>query len=73
MLVITRREGEEMVIGNPSNPVGTVRVASIKGDRVRLAFNFPKDVELHRKEIADKISTDRTDIAGRIDRESRPA
>ena len=73
MLVITRREGEEMVIGNPSNPVGTVRVASIKGDRVRLAFNFPKNVELHRREVAERISHDRTDIAGRIEPESRQA
>ena len=33
MLVITRREGEEVVIGDPANPDGVVRVASIKGDR----------------------------------------
>ena len=38
MLVITRRDGEEVVIGDPSNPTGVVRIASIKGDRVRLAF-----------------------------------
>ena len=38
MLVITRREGEEVVIGDPANPYGIVKVASIKGERLRLAF-----------------------------------
>ncbi len=36
MLVITRREGEEVVIGDPRNPIGVVRIASIKGERVRV-------------------------------------
>ena len=37
MLVITRREAEEIVIGDPKDPIGVVRIASIKGDRVRVA------------------------------------
>lgn len=55
MLVITRREGEEIVIGDPRNPIGIVRIASVKGERVRVAFDFPRDVEIHRREIADQI------------------
>ena len=55
MLVITRREGEEVVIGDPRNPIGVVRIASIKGERVRIAFDFPRDVEIHRREIANQI------------------
>jgi carbon storage regulator len=55
MLVITRREGEEVVIGDPRNPIGIVRIASVKGERVRVAFDFPRDVEIHRREIADQI------------------
>lgn len=58
MLVITRREGEEVVIGDPRNPVGVVRIASVKGERVRVAFDFPRDVEIHRREIADQIVDD---------------
>ena len=46
MLVITRREGEEVVIGDPQNPIGVVRIASVKGERVRIAFDFPRDVEI---------------------------
>lgn len=55
MLVITRREGEEIVIGDPRNPIGVVRIASVKGERVRVAFDFPRDVSIHRREIADQI------------------
>ena len=55
MLVITRREGEEVVIGDPRNPIGVVRIASIKGDRVRVAFDFPRAIDVHRREVADQI------------------
>jgi carbon storage regulator CsrA len=55
MLVITRREGEEIVIGDPKNPLGVVRIAAIKGERVRVAFDFPRDVEINRREIANQI------------------
>ncbi|HLO40049.1 MAG TPA: carbon storage regulator [Phycisphaerales bacterium] len=56
MLVITRREGEEIVIGDPKNPIGIVRIASIKGERVRVAFDFPREVEINRREIANQIA-----------------
>ena len=59
MLVITRREGEEVVIGDPSNPIGVVRIASVKGERVRVAFDFPRSVEIHRREIANQIISER--------------
>ena len=55
MLVITRREGEEVVIGDPNNPIGVVRIASIKGDRVRVAFDFPRAIDVHRREVANQI------------------
>jgi carbon storage regulator len=58
MLVITRREGEEVVIGSPEAPIGVVRIASIKGDRVRVAFEFPREVQVHRREIAEQIIAD---------------
>jgi len=55
MLVITRREGEEIVIGNPASPLGIVRVAQIRGDRVRLALEFPREIDVHRREVAEQI------------------
>jgi carbon storage regulator len=69
MLVITRREGEEVVIGDPASPLGIVRIASIKGDRVRIALDFPRDVPVHRREVASQIAQESPSIAGKI----RPA
>lgn len=66
MLVITRREGEEVVIGDPTDPVGIVRIASVKGDRVRLAMDFPRDVEVHRREVADQIMAEKPSVVGKI-------
>lgn len=58
MLVITRREGEEVVVGDPKNPIGVVRIASIKGDRIRLAFDFPRTIDVHRREVAEQIAAE---------------
>lgn len=66
MLVITRREGEEVVIGDPHQPLGIVRIASIKGDRVRIAFEFPRTIEVHRREIADQILTEGPQVVAKI-------
>lgn len=69
MLVITRREGEEVVIGDPAKPLGVVRVAAIRGDRVRLAFAFPREIDVHRREVADQILASEPVVVGSI----RPA
>ena len=66
MLVITRREGEEVVIGDPKNPIGVVRIASVKGERVRIAFDFPRDVQINRREIADQIASQAPEVIGSI-------
>mgnify|MGYP002006143218 CR=1 FL=1 len=66
MLVITRREGEEVVIGDPANPLGVIRIATIKGDRVRVALDFPREVPVHRREIASEIAKSGPAIAGKI-------
>lgn len=67
MLVITRREGEEIVIGDPRKPIGVVRIASVRGERVRVAFDFPREVEIHRREVADQIVKEKSDVVGRIE------
>lgn len=53
MLALTRRIGEEIVIGDPANPVGVIRVVAVHGDKVRLSFDFPKDVKINRRELAE--------------------
>lgn len=54
MLALTRRVGEEVVIGDPHNPLGRIRVVDVHGDKVRLAFDFPREVEINRRELADE-------------------
>lgn len=65
MLVITRREGEEVVVGDPRNPLGIVRIASIKGDRIRLAFDFPRTIDVHRREVAEQIAAESAGLDGK--------
>ena len=66
MLVITRREGEEVIIGDPANPIGSVRIATIEGDRVRLAFTFPREIDVHRREVAEQILAAKPSVLGTI-------
>jgi len=73
MLVITRREGEEVVIGDPSSPMGVVRIVAIKGDRVRVAFDFPRTVEVHRREVANEILENATPTERPVIGQIRPA
>lgn len=60
MLALTRRIGEEVVIGDPNAPLGRIRVVDIHGDKVRLAFDFPREIEINRKELADEKRRDQT-------------
>ncbi|MAE68079.1 MAG: carbon storage regulator [Phycisphaeraceae bacterium] len=54
MLALTRRIGEEVVIGDPRKPMGVIRVVEIHGDKVRLSFDFPRDVKINRRELAEQ-------------------
>lgn len=51
MLILTRRVGETIMIGNDT----TVTVLGVKGNQVRIGVNAPKHVEVHREEIYLKI------------------
>jgi carbon storage regulator len=52
MLALTRRIGESIEIGDPSDPIGSVTVVEIKGDKVKLGFTFPRNTQVNRFEIA---------------------
>ena len=54
MLALTRRVGEEVVIGDPRSPLGIIRVVDIHGDKVRLSFDFPRDTPINRSELAEQ-------------------
>ena len=51
MLILTRRIGEAIVVGNNIK----VTVLNIKGCQIRIGVDAPKDVAVHREEIYQRI------------------
>ena len=68
MLILTRRVGESVVIGEDV----TVTVLGVKGNQVRIGINAPKHVAVHREEIFERIKSGRAagDAAGNTDSEA---
>ena len=51
MLVLSRKKNESIVI----NDVITIVVVEIRGDKVRLGVEAPKEVPVHRREVYEAI------------------
>jgi carbon storage regulator len=51
MLILTRKLGESIRIGDDI----TLTVLSVKGNQIRLGVDAPREVEVHRQEIYDRI------------------
>jgi carbon storage regulator len=60
MLILTRRVGETVVIGEEV----TVTVLGVKGNQVRLGVNAPREVAVHREEIFERIKRERANGNG---------
>ena len=57
MLILTRREGETIRIGDDIE----VKILSVKGNQVRIGITAPKEVAVHREEIYDRIREEQED------------
>jgi carbon storage regulator len=59
MLILTRRVGETLMVGNDVKVV----VLGVKGNQVRIGVDAPKDVEVHREEIYERIKREKSSTA----------
>jgi carbon storage regulator len=72
MLVLTRRPGQSIIIGDGVE----IRVLSVAGEKVRIGVTAPQDVGIFRNEVYQRISEEREDEARdgeREDEDSEPA
>ena len=60
MLILTRRVGESLKIGDEV----TVTVLGVKGNQIRVGIEAPPEVQVHREEIYQRILKERADGSG---------
>ena len=60
MLILTRRVGETLMVGDEV----TVTVLGVKGNQVRIGVNAPKEVAVHREGIYQRIQHEKSSDTG---------
>jgi carbon storage regulator len=64
VLVLSRRVGESIVIGNEV----VVTVLEVRGDQVRVGIDAPRDVQVHREEVYRGLEAENSSAAGSAER-----
>lgn len=57
MLVLSRKVGERIVVGDNV----TITVVDVRGDKIRLGIEAPKEIPVHRQEVYDAIKRHKDD------------
>jgi len=55
MLILTRKVNESLMVGDDV----TLTVLGIKGGQIRIGISAPRDVEVHRQEVYERIQRER--------------
>lgn len=58
MLILTRRIGETLMVGDDVK----ITVLGVNGNQVRIGVDAPKNVEVHREEIYQRINAERSNV-----------
>ena len=64
MLVLSRKKNESVLLGPDPDSVARITIIEIRGDKVRLAFEVPRDWCLHRQEIYEAIQRENSEHPG---------
>lgn len=57
MLVLSRTRNEQVIVGDCI----TIAIMEIRGDKVKLGIEAPKEIPVHRKEVFDAIQRQKED------------
>ena len=60
MLVLTRRPGQSIMIGDGVE----VEVLSVAGEKIRLGITAPRDIEIFRNEVYERVKAERSEANG---------
>lgn len=59
MLVLSRQKDESIVIGDDI----VITIVDVRGDKVRLGINAPREISVHRQEVYDAIQREKKEKA----------
>jgi len=69
MLVLSRKKNESIVINNDI----TIVVVEIRGDKVRLGVEAPKEIPVHRREVYDAIRRNEMRVGDKAEKDANGA
>ena len=55
MLVLSRKKNEQIVVVGADGQATTITIVEIRGDKTRLGMDAPPSVQIHRREVWERI------------------